>query len=179
LRLLALGTLPVSATVMTVLLALHLVLVTLGNITDFGTNLAFVRHVLAMDTTFHDPDLMWRSVTSPVAQHGAYVAVIAWEALTSAVLVWATVLWLAAHRGGSFGRARGAATLGYLMALVLWVGGFLAIGGEWFAMWQSKQWNGLAPALRNTVLTSVGLVLTQLPSPQWGTDRPAPLAEGP
>ncbi|HEX4251280.1 MAG TPA: DUF2165 family protein, partial [Pseudonocardia sp.] len=36
---------------MTVLLALYLVLVTLGNITDFGTNLAFVQHVLAMDTT--------------------------------------------------------------------------------------------------------------------------------
>jgi predicted small integral membrane protein len=34
-------------------------------------------------------------------------------------------------------------------------------------MWQSKQWNGLAPALQNTVLTSIGLMLTQLPSPQW------------
>lgn len=166
-RLLALGTLPVAATVWAVLLALHLVLVTLGNITDFGTNLAFVRHVLAMDTTFHDPALMWRSITNPVAEYVAYVAVIAWEALTSAVLVWAAVLWVAAHRRGAFGRARRAATLGYLMALVLWVGGFLAIGGEWFAMWQSKQWNGLAPALQNTVLTSIGLMLTQLPSPQW------------
>jgi predicted small integral membrane protein len=166
-RLLSLGTLPVGATVMAVLLALHLVLVTLGNITDFGTNLAFVQHVLAMDTTFRDPDLMWRSITNPVAQHVAYLAVIVWEALTSAVLVWAAALWFAAHRSGSFGRARAAVTVGYLMALVLWVGGFLAIGGEWFAMWQSKQWNGLAPALRNTLLTSVALVLAQLPSAQW------------
>jgi predicted small integral membrane protein len=166
-HLLALCTLPISAAVMTVLVALYLVLVTFGNITDFGTNLAFVQHVLAMDTTFHDPDLMWRSITSPVAQHVAYLAVISWEALTSAVLVWAAVLWSLALRHGSFGRARGAATLGYLMALALWVGGFLAIGGEWFAMWQSKQWNGLAPALQNTVVTSIGLVLTQLPSREW------------
>jgi predicted small integral membrane protein len=159
---------------MTVLLALYLVLVTLGNITDFGTNLAFVQHVLAMDTTFHDPDLMWRSITNPVAQHVVYVGVIAWEALTSAVLSWAAALWFAAHRDGSFGRARGAATLGYLMALALWVGGFLAVGGEWFAMWQSKQWNGLAPALQNTVVTAIGLVLTQLPSPQWEANTRQP-----
>jgi predicted small integral membrane protein len=71
---------------------------------------------------------MWRSITNLVAEYAAYVAVIAWEALTAAVLVWAAVLWVAAHRHGAFGRARRAATLGYLMALVLWVGGFMAIG---------------------------------------------------
>jgi predicted small integral membrane protein len=26
--------------------------------------------------------------------------------------------------------------------------GFLAVGGEWFAMWQSQVWNGQQPAFR-------------------------------
>ncbi len=33
-------------------------LVSFSNITDFGTNQQFVRHVLAMDTTFKDEDLI-------------------------------------------------------------------------------------------------------------------------
>jgi predicted small integral membrane protein len=27
-------------------------------------------------------------------------------------------------------------------AVALWFGGFMVIGGQWFASWQSKQWNG-------------------------------------
>jgi predicted small integral membrane protein len=166
-RILVLGELPVAATVMAATTALYLALVTLGNITNYGTNLAFVEHVVAMDTTFRDPNLMWRAITSPVAQNVLYIMVILWEALTSAVLVWATVLWLGAYRGRSFRRPRQATTLGYTMMITLWVGGFIAIGGEWFAMWQSTQWNGLAPALQDVILASFGLVFTQLPSTRW------------
>jgi predicted small integral membrane protein len=84
------------------------------------------------------------------------------------VLVWAIVLWFGAHRRRrSFARARAAATLGFLMMFALFAGGFIAIGGEWFAMWQSKQWNGLDSALQDTVLAAFGLVVTQLSSPQW------------
>lgn len=46
-------------------IALHMTLAALGNITDYNTNWAFVQHVLAMDTTFHAPALMWRAVTDP------------------------------------------------------------------------------------------------------------------
>ena len=43
--------------------ALFFVLVTFGNITDYGTNWQFVRHVLAMDTIFPDSTLTWRAIT--------------------------------------------------------------------------------------------------------------------
>ncbi len=62
-------------------------LVAFGNITDFGTNQQFVRHVLAMDTTFKDEDLMWRAVTSKGLQDAAYVAIIVWETIAALVLI--------------------------------------------------------------------------------------------
>ena len=37
-----------------------------------------------------------------------------------------------------------AASLGFLV----WFFGFMVIGGEWFQMWQSSQWNGQQPAFR-------------------------------
>jgi predicted small integral membrane protein len=162
--LLALGTLPVVCTVLTGLVALYIFLVAFGNITDPDTNLAFVRHVLSMDTTFQDKDLMWRAVTNKTVQDVGYVGIIAWESLTAVVLVWATAAWVRALRTGLFDRARRLSTVGFLMLEILFVGGFITIGGEWFAMWQSKTWNGLDPAFRNATIAGFGLVLIHLQS---------------
>ena len=49
------------------------------------------------------------------------------------------------------------------MVLLLFGAGFLAIGGEWFAMWQSKDWNGLEAATRNVTLAGIALVVVHLP----------------
>jgi hypothetical protein len=95
-----LGTLPVAAAVLVALNGLYVLIVAFGNITDFGTNQAFVHHVLSMDTTNFgkpqgtdlDPNVMWRAITSPVIQNVAYIALIAWEVATAVVLVVAVVL---------------------------------------------------------------------------------------
>ncbi len=91
--------LPLAATALTGTVALYMALVAFGNITDFGTNQAFVQHVLAMDTTFKDPDLMWRSIESPTLQNIAYVLIITWETVTALVLIAATALWARQVRG--------------------------------------------------------------------------------
>jgi predicted small integral membrane protein len=44
----------------------------------------------------------------------------------------------------------------------------MAIGGEWFAMWQSEDWNGLDAALRVFVFSGVVLLVDQLPDRQDG-----------
>jgi predicted small integral membrane protein len=36
------------------------------------------------------------------------------------------------------------------MALLLFPGGFIAIGGEYLQMWQSEDWNGLDPPSRTS-----------------------------
>jgi predicted small integral membrane protein len=53
------------------------------------------------------------------------------------------------------------------MLVVLFMGGFIAIGGEWFQMWKSQTWNGLDPAFRNSVLAMISLVVMHLPSSHW------------
>ncbi|KWT61739.1 hypothetical protein ADL21_12385 [Streptomyces albus subsp. albus] len=155
--------LPLAAAVLTGTVALYIALVAFGNITDFGTNQAFVQHVLAMDTTFKDPDLMWRAIESRTLQNIAYVLIIAWETATALVLIAGTVLWTRQLRGSTgLAGARRWSTLGLLMVLLLFGAGFMAIGGEWFAMWQSKTWNGLDAAARNVVLAGVALVVVNL-----------------
>ncbi|KNB49663.1 DUF2165 domain-containing protein [Streptomyces caatingaensis] len=165
-----LGGLPVAATVLTGTVAVYTLLVVFGNVTDFGTNREFVRHVLAMDTTFGDEDLMWRAVTVRSLQDLAYVLIIAWEAATAAVLTLATLRWLTSlrssrRRGTGYERARRTASLGLVMFLLLFGLGFIAIGGEWFAMWQSSRWNGLGAAERDVVLGGLALVVVHLPFP--------------
>lgn len=147
-----------TATLLTASVALYIALVAFGNITDFGTNQQFVRHVLAMDTTFKDDDLMWRAITSKGLQDTAYVVIIAWETVAALVLMYGTWLWF--RRDDS--RARRFSTYGLLMVLLLFGAGFIAIGGEWFSMWQSADWNGLDAATRAFVFSGIVLLVVQL-----------------
>ncbi|MEV0259463.1 DUF2165 domain-containing protein [Streptomyces sp. NPDC050732] len=170
-RILAAGTLPVAATLLTGTVALYIALVAFGNITDFETNQQFVRHVLAMDTTFKDNGLKWRAVESTALQDTAYVGIIAWETLAALVLGTSTVLWARAlrrpqgpSRSEGLHRARRTGSIGLLMILLLFGVGFIGIGGEWFAMWQSDAWNGLDAATRVVTLTGIVLIVTHLPS---------------
>ncbi len=178
---LRLGTLPVVVATLTLITAAYYTLVAFSNLTDFGTNQAFVQHVLEMDTTFNDEDVTWRAITASVVQNIAYIAIIAWETLTALVLIWALVAWVGALRvgGGGYDRPRRLATLGWTMVLLLFGGGFIVIGGEWFAMWQSQDWNGLDPALQNVLIAGIALILTHLPARDWDaavSARPAAAA---
>ncbi|HEY3464405.1 MAG TPA: DUF2165 domain-containing protein, partial [Amycolatopsis sp.] len=149
------GGLRFAVVVLTAMTALQMTLIAFGNITDFGTNQAFVQHVLAMDTTFRSPDMMWRAITSPGLQNTAYVVIIVWETLTALVLIAAFVAWIRARDV----QARRLSTLGWVMWVLLFGVGFLAIGGEWFQMWQSDKWNGLQPALQNFLIAVAALVV--------------------
>ena len=49
----------------------------------------------------------------------------------------------------SFNGAQGPLpSLGLTLGFLLWQVGFMSIGGEWFGMWQSQQWNGVPSAFR-------------------------------
>ncbi|MFJ2607500.1 MULTISPECIES: DUF2165 domain-containing protein [unclassified Streptomyces] len=156
-----------TATLLTATLALYITLVAFGNITDFGTNQAFVQHVLAMDSTFKDDDLMWRAITSRALQNAAYVAIIAWETLAALVLIAGTWFW--ARRDAE--RGRQLSTYGLLMLMLLFGAGFIAIGGEWFSMWQSADWNGLDAATRVFTISGVTLIVVQLAGRDGETGR--------
>ena len=124
-------------------IALNMLLVVFGNVTDYGTNEAFVKHVLAMDTTF-GKELKWRAITSPAVVTIVYVAIILWEAISAVLLTAGTIAYIRDKEDS----ARKFASAGLLMIVALFLGGFITIGGEWFAMWQSGDWNGLDAATR-------------------------------
>ena len=44
-------------------------------------------------------------------------------------------------------------------------GGFIALGGEWFGMSMSQQWNGIPSAFRYLVMTLGVLIFLSLPDP--------------
>ena len=47
-----------------------------------------------------------------------------------------------------FHAAKNWSVAGIIIGIIIWFLGFEVIGGEWFAMWQSHIWNGLAAAER-------------------------------
>ena len=48
----------------------------------------------------------------------------------------------------SFQRAKTWLVAGATMGFMVWFFGFMVVGGEYFAMWQSKSWNGQEAAFR-------------------------------
>jgi len=141
-------------------IALWLALVAFGNITDYASNWPFVQHVLAMDTIFPNAGIHYRAITSPALQHLAYALIIATETLAAA-LCWLGVwrLWRARKAPAAlFHRAKRMSVLGLTVGVMLWLGGFIAVGGEWFGMWMSTQWNGQESAFRFVVVLLIALL---------------------
>jgi|GraSoiStandDraft_4_1057263.scaffolds.fasta_scaffold1516799_1 predicted small integral membrane protein len=146
-------------------IALFASLVTFGNVTDYNTNFAFVQHVLSMDTIFSFSTIKYRAITEPALHHAAYAVIIAAEGAT-AVLCWiGTVMLLRQLRAdaGAFNRAKTSAVLGLTLGFLLWQVGFMSIGGEWFGMWQSQQWNGVPSAYRFVMVIVAVLIFVVLP----------------
>ena len=136
--------------VLTLSLAAFAFMVTLNNVTDYGSNFAFVRHVLSMDTTFANNAAMYRAITTPVLWHAAYWLIILGEGLTTALLACgAWSLWQARQRdAASFALAKQWVVRGATVGFLVWFFGFMVVGGEWFLMWQSQTWNGQEPAFK-------------------------------
>jgi predicted small integral membrane protein len=140
----------IAKVVMVASLAAFAFIVTFDNITDYGSNFEFVRHVLSMDTTFPGNALLYRAITEPPLWHAAYIAIIIGEGLTCiAFTVGAVALLGKLHASAAaFERAKRFTIIGATLAFLVWFTGFMVVGGEWFAMWQSKVWNGQEAAFR-------------------------------
>ena len=145
-------------------IALFASLVTFGNLTDYDTNLAFIQHVLSMDTIFPSSRISYRAITNPALQEAAYGLIIAAEAMT--VLCWigaaALVRRLRAD-ADTFNRAKSVAIVGLTLGFLLWHVGFMVIGGEWFGMWESQHWNGVPSAFRFLMTCIAVLIFVAIP----------------
>jgi len=164
----------VSKIVLVGAIALFASLVAFGNLTDYNTNFVFVQHVLSMDTVFPFSTIKYRAITSPAMHFAAYALIIVAE-IAVAVLCWFGVYALVRHLRSEAARFNGAklfAILGLTLGLLLWQVGFMSIGGEWFGMWQSKEWNGVPSAFRFVVVILGVLIFVAMPDAEIEPDSP-------
>jgi predicted small integral membrane protein len=149
---------------MTIGSGLYCLIVTFNNVSDYGTNFQFVKHVLEMDTIFPNSNVMYRSIHQDWFHHLAYCFIISLEgAISSFLLFGAYQITASINRATEhFHRSKKYAYLGIALGIVLWLIGFMVVGGEWFSMWQSSSWNGLDSSdriLTFFVFTYLALVL--------------------
>src|SRR6478736_1878463 len=146
-------------------LAAYAFIVAYDNVVDYGSNYQFVRHVLSMDTTFPDNALMHRAITNESIWRVAYALIIVMEGLTAVLLGLGAVMLLRRLNTPAevFNRSKVWAVAGLTIGFALWFFGFMVIAGEYFAMWQSKQWNGQETAFRITTVILTVLLFVSLP----------------
>jgi len=139
-------------------------LVLIGNTTDYYTNYHFVEHVMKMDTTFANSNIHYRSVHNSALFHATYIFIILIESLMSVCCLWGSWLLFKNLRSDAaiFHRAKNWSVAGLIIGIIIWFFGFEVVGGEWFSMWQSAMWNGLASAERIVSFLVLTLILLQL-----------------
>lgn len=143
-------------------MGLFALLAATGNLLDPDANMAFVVHVLSMDTVFSPSGSAWRGITNPLVHQMVFWLIVAFELVIALLCLWGAA-WLFANLGGPaarFNAAKGPAIAGLTLGILLWFTGFIAIGGEWFLMWQSQSWNGIEAAFRFSATFFLTLLLT-------------------
>lgn len=141
--------------------------VLMGNLMDYDSNYQFVKHVLSMDTTFEGNALMWRAITVPWIWTVGYIGIILAEAAFAALgLIGGLKLFLRRDAdAATFNKAKSWGFAAYGVGFLIWFIGFIVIGSEWFAMWQSSTWNGKDTAMPLAILWAGFAVLLALGDP--------------
>jgi predicted small integral membrane protein len=142
-------------------IALMALLVVIGNTTDYFTNYRFVEHVMKMDTIFPASHLYYRHVNNVFLFHAGYIMLIAFEAAMAFCCTKGSLMLFKNLKSAAyvFHASKNWAVAGITIGIIIWFLGFEVIGGEWFAMWQSSIWNGLAAAERIVSFLVLVLIL--------------------
>lgn len=151
--------------------AFYLTLVVLNNIVDYGSNFQFVRNIMLMSSVFEENQGIWRAITSPVLHHICYWFIILWTT-GAAVLCWMGTYhcWRAREANAEvFNQSKSLIVMGLSLILFLWLTVFIAIGGEWFMMWQSTDWNVQNSSFRMFTIIAVLLIYVSLPDGNYAS----------
>jgi len=124
--------------------------IVIGNITDYYTNYYFVEHVMKMDTIFPASHVHYRSIHNSIVYNAGYILIILMEAIMAFCCLKGSWQMFKNLKNDAlvFHASKNWAVAGIITGILIWFLGFGVIGGEWFSMWQSATWNGLAAAGR-------------------------------
>lgn len=136
----------------------------MGNLMDYNSNYQFVHHVLSMDTTFEGNSLMWRAIENPTIHTIAYWLLIIAEGIFSALALFGAYNMFKNLRasGAEFNKSKAFGFYAFMLGFAIWFFGFIVIGSEWFAMWQSSSWNGKETAMDITAVWAGFAILLAL-----------------
>lgn len=154
-----------SKTAIVAAIALFATLVSWENIIYPSINFAFVHHVFLMDTVFPDAPTRSRAISNETIQWIGYGAIVLCETVT-AILCWIGALMMLARikrPKGQFQLSKRIAIAGLTLGFLVWHVAFASVGGEWFGMWMSKQWNGVPDATRFFTTILGVLIYVSLP----------------
>jgi predicted small integral membrane protein len=158
-------TIRASKVVLLFALGFYYTLLVFNNTNDYNSNLMFVRHVLWMDTTFPGNHGMWRSIHNPVVPWLFFGSIVIWETITGILFWWAGFRLVRNMRSSAvtFNAAKKVGVIALTLSLLMWLTAFLTVGNEWFLMWQSKEWTGVAVA--DHMFAIMGIILLYLVTP--------------
>lgn len=124
-------------------LGLYVLLVCFNNVVDYDSNFEFVKMVARMEDTFSKENNGWRSINKLFFHHLMFIIIIVWEALIAGLILFGAVAMITQFSATQekFAHAKRFVSVGISLGVLLWFIVFIAIGGEWFLMWQSKRWN--------------------------------------
>lgn len=132
---------------------------------DYDTNFQFVYHVLEMDTIFKLENTEIRSIKSMLLKHFSYCFIITTEWIIFILAIIGVLgMCLNFNKQEEYTKCQRYLIYSFHLSILLWFLGFLVIGGEWFLMWQSSQWNGVYAAFRMTILAVLTLIVQTLTS---------------
>ncbi|MGU3539826.1 DUF2165 family protein [Methylobacterium sp. A54F] len=154
-----------SKIILVAAVALTCALSAYNNIVNPDSNYEFLRHVLSMDTVESGAQIQDRAIQNSMLQRAAFMFIVTGEmlaALLSCLGVALMVVRLSAP-AARFAQAKAPAIAGLSIGFLVWQGGFLGIGGEWFSMFLSKTWNGQEAAFRFAMSVLGVLIYLALP----------------
>ncbi len=136
--------------------AIYISMVALSNIFEYSINFNYLSQIMRMEHVFEKVNIE-RAVFSPILHHAAFITIIIWEVI-SAVILWIGVIQSlkSIHDPILFSKSKEMITIGLLLLLILFSLVFVAIGGQYFASWQSQTFNSVRAV--TPYLSFVGLV---------------------
>jgi predicted small integral membrane protein len=104
--------------------------------------------IAGMNDTFSPEKNGWRSINNSLLHHVMFILIILWELLVAVLLFLGAYTMTKKFKSDitEFTRAKKYTTFGLSLGVLLWFTVFIAVGGEWFLMWQSKNWNAQSTA---------------------------------
>lgn len=136
----------------------------INNIIDYEINLSHVQHVLMMDSHVVEVgSAAMRSIESPVIHHIAYILIIIAELAIGIMGIWGSIeMWKARKNISLFNQKKAKLIWALTLGILVWFTGFLVIGGEWFLMWLSEDWNSQQAAFQIVTPFMLGLIFISM-----------------